>query len=96
MNLLARYELQAYALLRIIAGFLLLWHGTAKLFGYPLISQAAGYVKYVGGSIELVAGTLVMVGLFTRPAAFVAPHMMAVADRAGDNIDAVRALFKSL
>ena len=79
MNLLARYELQAYALLRIIAGFLLLWHGTAKLFGYPLISQAAGYVKYVGGSIELVAGTLVMVGLFTRPAAFIASGFCAAA-----------------
>lgn len=79
MKFFARYELQAYALLRIIAGFLFLWHGTAKLFGFPLTSQAAGYVKYVGGSIELVAGILVMVGLFTRPAAFIASGFCAAA-----------------
>lgn len=79
MKFLARYELQAYALLRIITGFLFLWHGTAKLFGFPLTSQAAGYVKYVGGSIELVAGVLVMVGLYTRPAAFIASGLCAAA-----------------
>lgn len=79
MNFLARYELQAYALLRIIAGFLFLWHGTAKLFGFPLMSQATGYVKYIGGPIELIAGVLVMVGLFTRPAAFIASGFCAAA-----------------
>ena len=79
MNFLTRYEFQAYALLRITTGFLFLWHGTAKLFGFPLASQAAGYVKYIGGSIELVAGVLVMVGLFTRPAAFIASGFCAAA-----------------
>jgi putative oxidoreductase len=79
MSFLARYEPQAYALLRIIAGFLLLWHGTAKLFGFPAASQAAGYVKYVGGPIELIAGVLVMIGLFTRPAAFIASGFCAAA-----------------
>jgi putative oxidoreductase len=79
VNFLARYELQAYALMRIIAGFLLLWHGTAKLFGFPAISQATGYVKYIGGPIELIAGVLVMVGLFTRPAAFIASGFCAAA-----------------
>lgn len=79
MNFLARYEPQAYALLRIIAGFLFLWHGTAKLFGFPAASRATGYVLYIGGPIELIAGVLVMVGLFTRPAAFIASGFCAAA-----------------
>lgn len=79
MSVLARIEPHAYALLRIVAGFLLLWHGTSKLFGYPVASRASGYVIYVGGPIELAAGVLVMLGLFTRPAAFVASGFCAVA-----------------
>jgi putative oxidoreductase len=79
MNFLARYEPQAYALLRTIAGFLLLWHGTSKLFGFPAPSRATGYVMYIGGPIELIAGVLVMVGLFTRPAAFIASGLCASA-----------------
>jgi putative oxidoreductase len=79
VNFLTRYELQAYALLRIITGFLFLWHGAAKLFGFPAVSRATGYVVYIGGPIELIAGILVMVGLFTRPAAFIASGFCAAA-----------------
>jgi putative oxidoreductase len=79
MDFLARYQKHAYALLRIVTGFLLLWHGTAKLFAFPAASQAVGYVKYVGGPIELIGGTLIMIGLFTRPAAFIASGLCAAA-----------------
>ena len=75
------YESHAYALLRIVAGFLFLWHGMSKLLGIPAPPppEAPAFVIYVGGGIELVAGALVMLGLFTRLAAFIASGEMAVA-----------------
>ena len=78
---MGRFREEAYALLRIVVGLLFLWHGTQKLFGFP--SDAPGgapdFVIYVGGPIELVGGALVMVGLFTRWAAFLCSGMMAAA-----------------
>ena len=77
---LSRLEPYAYAALRIVAGLLFLFHGLQKLFGMyggttvPMMSQA-----WAAGLIELVAGALVMVGLFTVPAAFIASGEMAVA-----------------
>ena len=77
----ARFETISYAALRIVAGFMFLWHGAQKLLGVP-VAKAMPEVftqKWVGGVIELVAGTLIMLGLFTRPAAFLASGTMAVA-----------------
>ena len=73
------YENQAYALLRMVAGFLFLWHGMSKLFGIPTPPPpgAPPFVIYVGGGIELVAGALVMLGFFTHAAAFIASGQMA-------------------
>lgn len=73
-----RYGGQAYALMRIVTGFLLLWHGTSKLFAFPKPSGAPQWVVYGAGPIELVGGTLIMIGLFARPAAFIASGMAAV------------------
>lgn len=75
------YEAQTYALLRIVTGFLFLWHGMEKLFGFPeaMPPGAPAFVVYVAGSIELVGGFLVMVGLLTRPAAFLSSGLMAFA-----------------
>ena len=75
------YETHTYALLRIVTGFLFLWHGVSKMFGIPTPPPpgAPAFVIYVGGGIELVAGTLVMLGLYTRWAAFIASGEMAVA-----------------
>jgi putative oxidoreductase len=67
--------------MRIIVGFLFLWHGTQKLFAFP-IGMPPGvpaFITYGAGSIELVAGVLVMIGLFTHWAAFLASGQMAVA-----------------
>lgn len=77
------YANMAQGLLRIVAGLLFLFHGTVKLFGFPAGAQP-GKVELaslmgVGGVIELVAGTLIMIGLFSRPAAFIASGQMAVA-----------------
>ena len=75
------YEPQTYALLRIVAGFLFLWHGMQKLLGFPgeVPAGAPPFVIFVAGPIELVGGTLVMIGLFTRGAAFLASGLMAFA-----------------
>ncbi len=79
LGFLKVYERQAYALMRIVAGFLFLWHGTSKYFSYPRVSPAEGFVLVAGGAIELVGGLLIMIGLFTSPAAFIASGHMAAA-----------------
>lgn len=73
-------EPQTYALMRIVAGLLFLWHGAQKLVGFPVPSpEAPAFVIYVGGSIELFGGLLVMLGLFAGWAAFLCSGMMAAA-----------------
>ena len=79
VSFMKNYEGQTYALMRIISGFLFIWHGSQKLLGFPSESMATGYVKWVAGGIELVGGTLIMIGLFTAPAAFLASGLMAAA-----------------
>ncbi|HET9263129.1 MAG TPA: DoxX family protein [Vicinamibacterales bacterium] len=74
------FESYAYAALRIVTGFLFLFHGLQKLFGMyggqamPLISRAGA-----AGMIELVGGVFVMLGLFTSPVAFICSGEMAFA-----------------
>ena len=83
MNIVPRltpYADRAYALLRIVAGFAFSVHGWQKMFGAlggprpPFGTQI-----WLGGAIELVCGTLILAGLFTRGAAFLASGTMAVA-----------------
>jgi putative oxidoreductase len=80
-NFLRPYEPQTYALLRIVTGFLFLWHGMQKLFGFPgeVPAGAPAFVLYTAGPIELVGGALVMIGLLTRWAAFISSGLMAAA-----------------
>ena len=78
LNFLKNLEPQTYALMRIVAGFLFLWHGTQKLFGFPLPPpEAPAWILYVAGPIELVGGALIMIGLLTRYAAFLSSGLMA-------------------
>ena len=69
--------------LRIIMGFLFLQHGTAKLFGAPHIAMFDGLQPFsllgLAGVLELAGGLLMLVGLFTRPTAFILSGEMAVA-----------------
>lgn len=77
-----RYAPQALSLLRIVASLIFLFHGTAKLFGYPSTEMPmppAGSFLWVGGVLELVGGLLLLFGLFSRPVAFILSGEMAVA-----------------
>jgi putative oxidoreductase len=73
-------EQYAYAALRIVAGFLYLCHGAQKLFG-AFGGHAMTHVPLMlaAGIIEFAGGILIMLGLFTRVAGFVASGEMAVA-----------------
>lgn len=79
----ATWSPRLLGLLRIILGFLFLQHGTAKLFGMPHVAMFDGLqllsLMGAAGFIELVGGTLLLVGLFTRPVAFILSGQMAAA-----------------
>lgn len=66
------------SLLRVAAGLAFLQHGVSKFFGLPPFPLPMNPLLYAAGTIELVAGTLLILGLFTRPAAFLASGMSAV------------------
>jgi putative oxidoreductase len=79
---LSRYQPHLLAALRIVAGVLFLSHGLAKLIGFPVAPpgvQPLTSLFGIGGVIEVVTGALIVLGLFTRAAAFVAAGQMAVA-----------------
>ena len=82
-NAIARYQPHLLGILRIVAGILFLSHGLVKLFGFPPDTppgqQELLSLFGIGAVIELVAGALIALGLFTRTAAFVASGEMAVA-----------------
>ena len=70
------------SVLRIITGFLFLWHGSQKLFGYPPSPQGGGELSgmiLVAGILEFFGGVLFLVGFLTRPVAFLLSGLMAVA-----------------
>jgi putative oxidoreductase len=78
---MSKYTDYSYALMRIVVGFLFLWHGIQKLFGFPggMPAGVPAFIIYIAGPIELIGGILVMIGLFTRYAAFLASGLMAFA-----------------
>lgn len=82
-SFLGRYSTYIYAILRIVTGFLFMWHGTQKLFGFPSSTGGGGdglsAFMAVGAGIELIGGILIMIGLFTSVAAFISSGTMAVA-----------------
>ncbi|WP_425983314.1 DoxX family protein [Brevundimonas sp. TWP1-2-1b1] len=73
----------ALAALRIVSGLLFLAHGVVKVFGFPAGAEPGQQELLslfgIGGLIELVTGLLLILGLFTRPAALIASGQMAVA-----------------
>ena len=74
---------RALAALRFIAAFLFLQHGTAKLFHVPHVADfdQLPVLSLIGfaGMLEIVGSVLILLGLFTRPAAFILSGEMAVA-----------------
>jgi putative oxidoreductase len=80
LSFMKSYQQQTYALMRIVTGFLLLWHGSQKLLGFPPPDPgASGIVLWIAAPIELIGGALVMIGLLTRPVAFLCSGLMAAA-----------------
>jgi putative oxidoreductase len=83
---MARFENATLALLRVMAGLMFMQHGAQKMFGLlggwrgepgataPLLSQSG-----LAGELEVFGGALIVLGLFTRPVAFLLSGMMAVA-----------------
>ena len=74
---------KALAVLRIVTGFLFVQHGTAKLLGVPHVDmfndlQVLSLLGFAA-ILEIVGSVLVILGLWTRPAAFVLSGEMAVA-----------------
>jgi putative oxidoreductase len=69
------------SILRIVVGLLFLQHGTAKIFNFPPQGDMPTYPKpeWFAGRIELVGSTLMILGLFTRPVAFILSGEMAFA-----------------
>lgn len=70
--------------LRIMSGLLFLAHGTQKFLSFPAGERAGSGLAFDGpgayaGLIELICGALIALGLFTRPAAFLASGTMAAA-----------------
>jgi putative oxidoreductase len=79
----SKYEAQFYAILRMMAGFLFLWHGSQKLFNIPAPPVPPGGALptqiILAGIIEFAGGILIMLGLLTRWAALFCCLVMAVA-----------------
>jgi putative oxidoreductase len=84
MDFLTKYSQQILGILRIVVGAQFLEHGTSKLLAFPILpgGHALALMSFPGGTsgiIELVAGALILLGLFSRIAAFIASGEMAVA-----------------
>lgn len=82
MNFIAPWTAQLLSVLRIMSGLLLLQHGTTKYLSFPAgpmsgISPLS--MSGIAGLLEIAGGVLLVVGLFTRPVAFILSGMMAVA-----------------
>src|SRR5438876_11752733 len=80
-QMLAKWQPTALSLLRFITGLLLFQYGVAKIFKFPVLPYFANVppLIYAAGLIELVLGALLMIGLLTRPAAFILAGEMAFA-----------------
>src|SRR5687767_13947858 len=80
-TILGRFSQYFYAILRIVAGLMFMFHGTQKLFAFPggQGTVAIASMPGIAGIIELVCGLLIAIGLFTSIAAFIASGEMAAA-----------------
>jgi putative oxidoreductase len=78
---MSRWAPQLLSVLRIITGFLFFAHGSQKLFAFPPPATAVPMFEFMwfAGVLEFVGGLMILVGLFTRPVAFILSGMMAVA-----------------
>jgi putative oxidoreductase len=80
-ELCAKWRDPFLSVLRIMTGLLFLEHGTGKYLGFPPLERVPDPLSMggVGGMLELVGGALIVLGLFTRPVAFLLSGEMAIA-----------------
>jgi putative oxidoreductase len=80
-QMFAKWQPAALSLLRFITGLLLFQYGVAKIFKFPVLPYFANIptLIYVAGLVELVLGAMLLIGLFTRPVAFILAGQMAFA-----------------
>jgi putative oxidoreductase len=80
-QMLSKWQPAVLSLFRFVTGLLLFQYGVAKIFKFPAIPYFANIppLIYTAGLIELVLGGLLMVGLLTRPVAFILSGQMAFA-----------------
>lgn len=80
-QIFSKWQPTALSLLRFITGLLLFQYGIAKIFKFPVLPYFANIPPLitVAGTLELVLGALLMIGLFTRPVAFILAGEMAFA-----------------
>jgi putative oxidoreductase len=82
-DVLSAWAPRALSVLRIVAGLMIIEHGMSKLFGWPVVPAFAQLQLFsllgATGVIETVCGALMILGLFTQPAAFILSGEMAVA-----------------
>jgi putative oxidoreductase len=80
---LSRWSPQLLSVLRIITALLFFAHGSAKLLGFPQVEMLANVplmsLGGIGGILEIVGGILLVIGLFSRLAAFILSGQMAIA-----------------
>jgi putative oxidoreductase len=69
------------SILRIVSALIFMAHGTQKLFGFPAsdFSPAVLSLPWIAGVLEVFGGAALLLGIFTRPVAFVLSGQMAVA-----------------
>ena len=79
MPIPATWAPRLLSLLRIVVALGFIEHGTSKFFGLPHFPMPLNPLLYAAGVLELVGGTLILLGLFTRPVAFILSGQMAVA-----------------
>ena len=83
MTFLTRWSSELLSILRIVSAFMFILHGTQKIFGFPvepygpftLVSLSPG----LAGVLEVILGPLLLIGLLTRPVAFILSGFMAFA-----------------
>ena len=79
---LEEYTGEILGITRIVAAFMFLQHGTQKMFSFPVAARGPYELlsmSGIAGLIEVVGGALLLIGLFTRPVAFLCSGLMAFA-----------------
>jgi putative oxidoreductase len=83
LETLSAWAPRALSVLRIMTGLMIIQHGMAKLLGFPVVASFATLSPFsligAAGFIELIGGALLVIGLFTQPAAFIISGEMAFA-----------------